>query len=138
MGRLRKFAVAAVAALVVVGGLAIPTASSAPIAYSPTPIAGWSTNGIVKAVLIIGDTAYAGGTFTQVQGPGGTPTLARSNLAAFDIHTGAIRAGITGATNGRVESMATDGTHLFIGGDFTTVNNLNQIRLGRASCRERV
>ena len=42
--------------------------------FSTTPIAGWSTNGIVRTVLIVGDTVYAGGDFTAVHGPGGTPT----------------------------------------------------------------
>ena len=123
-----RLAVAVCTILAVLGGWVVQ-GEAAPIAYSRTPIAGWSTNGIVKSVLIIGDTAYAGGTFTQVQAPGGSPTLARTNLAAFDIHTGAIRTGFTASTNGRVESMATDGTQLFIGGDFTTVNNVSRVRL---------
>ena len=63
-----------VAALLVVGALGLPSVGAAPVAFSPTPVAGWSTNGPVYAVLIVGDTVYAGGDFTQVRGPGGSPT----------------------------------------------------------------
>ena len=78
----------------VLAGLATP-ASAAPVGYSTTPLAGWSTNGTVWRVLVVGDTVYAGGEFTQVRGPGGSPTLNRTNFAAFDLATGAVRTGFT-------------------------------------------
>ena len=118
-----------IAALLVVGALGLPTVGAAPVAYSPTPVAGWSTNGPVYAVLIVGDTVYAGGNFTQVRGPGGSPTLARSYLAAFDIHTGAVRTGFSADTNGIVRALATDGTRLFVGGSFTTIKGVSRSRL---------
>ena len=49
-----------VAALTLVGTLGLPAAGAAPVAFSPTPVAGWSTNGTVKAVLVVGDTVYVG------------------------------------------------------------------------------
>ena len=83
------------AALVGVGALGLPAVGAAPVGFSTTPLAGWSTNGTVLAVLVVGDTVYAGGDFTQVRGPGGSPTMARSRLAAFDANTGAVRTGFT-------------------------------------------
>jgi trimeric autotransporter adhesin len=110
-------------------GLMPAVAQAAPIVFSQTPIAGWSTNGQVRKVLIVGNTVYAGGTFTQVTGPGGSPTLDRSNLAAFDIKTGNILTNFSADTNARVEALASDGSRLFVGGDFTTIKGVAKTRL---------
>ena len=83
----------------------------------------------MKAVLVVGNTVYAGGVFTSVQSTDGTQTLPRANLAAFDITTGAIRTGFSADTNGRVLSLASDGTHLFVGGDYTTIGGKARTRL---------
>ncbi len=116
-------------AALLVGASDLPTAGAAPVAFSPTPIAGWSTNGAVYAVLIVGDTVYAGGSFTQVRGPGGTPTASRLRLAAFDRRTGALRTGFSADTNGNVRALASDGTRLFVGGSFTTIKGVTRNRL---------
>jgi chitodextrinase len=129
VSKLGKLGVAFIAALTLVGVVGMPAAAPAPIVFSPTPIAGWSTNGIVKAVLVVGDTVYAGGTFTQVQSTDGTQTLARANLAAFDLHSGAVRTGFSADTNGRVLSLATDGARLFAGGDYTMIGGKSHTRL---------
>ncbi len=129
MRRLGRLGTVVLAAVVLVGAGSIPIASSAPVGFSPTPVAGWSTNGIVKAVLVVGDTVYAGGTFTQVQSSDLTQTLPRANLAAFDIRTGAIRSAFSADTDGRVLSLASDGAHLFVGGDYATISGKNRSRL---------
>lgn len=110
-------------------GAALP-ASGAPVQPSITPVAGWSTNGPVYATAIIGDTVYAGGSFTQVRGQGGSQTLARTNLAAFDRVTGAIRTGWSADTNGVVRALDTDGSRLYVGGSFTTLKGVTRQRLG--------
>ena len=51
--------------------------ADATVVYNPTPIAGWSTNGPVRVVKVVGDRVYAGGTFTQVRPPGGGAAVAR-------------------------------------------------------------
>jgi hypothetical protein len=126
---MRRVGGAVIAALVVIGGLSIPEAGAAPIRYQPAPVAGWSTNGTVKAVLVAGDTVYVGGQFTQVRGAGGSPTAARTNLAAFDRTSGALRTGFLSNTNGYVRQLATDGNKLFVGGSFTSIGNVNRSRL---------
>ena len=123
----RRLAVV-VAATVALGGLGV-LAGAAPIVFSTTPVAGWSTNGTVWAVRIVGDTVYAGGDFTTVRPPGGGPAIARSRLAAWDVRTGALRSGFSADANGRVESLASDGTKLFVGGDFTTIKGVSKSRL---------
>ena len=123
----RRLAVV-VAATVALGGLGV-LAGAAPIVFSTTPVAGWSTNGTVWAVRIVGDTVYAGGDFTTVRPPGSGPAIARSRLAAWDVKTGALRSGFSADANGRVESLASDGTKLFVGGDFTTIKGVSKSRL---------
>lgn len=124
---LRRTVSTAAAVVMCLGGATL--AAAAPVVFTPSPVAGWSTNGAVREVLIIGDTVYAGGDFTQVRGPGGTPVVDRARLAAWDIRTGALRTGFSADANGRVLSLATDGTKLFVGGDFTTIKGVSKTRL---------
>ena len=130
MRGLGKFCVAVLVALVVAAGLVTSDAGAVPVNYRPTPFVGWSTNAPVRTVLVVGDTVYAGGDFTTVTSPTGQ-TLTRGRLAAWDMKTGAIRTGFVADTNGRVESLATDGTSLFVGGDYTQIKGRNIARLSK-------
>src|SRR5581483_7975912 len=84
----RAFAVGVPAVALVVGLSALP----APAETATTPISSWGTakasNGRAQAVLAIvaGDdgTAYFGGAFTKLVGPGGSGSATRSHLAAVD------------------------------------------------------
>jgi hypothetical protein len=116
-----------VATLGAVSLLGIPSAAAAPVPFSSTPLAGWSTNGTVRAVVIVGDTVYAGGDFTQVRL--GNQTLNRARLAAWDARTGAIRAGFTADASSTVRALASDGNRLFVGGQFTTIKGVSRSRL---------
>ena len=84
-------------------------------------------DGAIKAFTRIGDTIYAGGTFTQVKEPGGA-TLARTNLFAFSASTGAIRS-FAPTIDGEVDALATDGSSLFVGGLFSNVNGSSAKRI---------
>ncbi len=136
--RSRAAYVRAVAALVVAGVVGVvssavlaPRADAATILYRATPLAGYQTNGIVRAVLVVGDTIYVGGTFTQVRGPNGTPVVGRVTLAAFDRASGVLRTGFSADTNNVVRSLATDGTALYVGGSFTTIRGLARSRIAK-------
>jgi hypothetical protein len=124
-GRRALIAVGAVVAVLASG---VP-ATAATVTTSTVPVKGWSTNGPVYATAIVGNTVYAGGSFTQVRSQGATQTVARTNLAAFDRTTGAVRTGFTANTNGVVRALDSDGTRLFVGGSFTTVNAVTRQRL---------
>ncbi|MDH2428940.1 hypothetical protein [Sphaerisporangium sp. TRM90804] len=54
----------------------------------------WQTDGVVLATKVVGDTVYVGGNFDNVRPPGvargGAGEVPRSNLAAFDVATGAL------------------------------------------------
>jgi hypothetical protein len=125
--RRARWALVVAAAVAVVGaGLA---AGAVPVTVTATPVAGWSTNGPVYATAIIGNTVYAGGSFTQVRSQGGGQTVTRTNLAAFDRATGAVRTGFAADANGIVRALTTDGTRLFVGGSFTTIGAQTRSRL---------
>lgn len=84
-------------------------------------------NGRVSAILRVGDTVYLGGSFTQLTNPDGT-TVARNYLAAIDANTGQVT-GWNPDANGNVRSVAlsSDGSRLYVGGDFTSVAALYAI-----------
>ena len=60
--------------------------------------------------------------------PDGLTTVTRRHLAAIDLTTGDLLPWAP-TTNGSVEAMVTDGTTLFLGGSFTTVNGVARPRL---------
>jgi hypothetical protein len=133
-GRIGRAALAVVVALV--GGVSLvhragpaEAAPPAPTYFASTPLASWRAEGVGWASLVVGDTLYVGGTFATVRSPDGATTVARANLAAFDLRTGALRAGFRADTNGDVRALASDGTHLFVGGAFSTVNGTSRLRL---------
>lgn len=75
----------------------------------------------VHAITRIGDTMYAGGDFTTVSSPDRNTEYARTNLMAFDASTGAVR-DLSIDLDGIVWGLATDGSRLWAGGEFSTVN----------------
>jgi hypothetical protein len=121
---------------------AIPAAPAAavnpaqPVVVSANP-ANWTPHvldGIVNAIVPVGNQIVAGGTFTQVKEPGGV-TLNRTNIFAFDATTGKINPDFAPALDGEVLSLATDGsgTSVFVGGSFATVNGQRNRRLVKLS-----
>lgn len=90
-------------------------------------------DGQVLAVAQVGNTAFVGGTFTQVQQAGSTAVLNRSYLFAVDTTTGSVLPGFQATVNGDVEAIAVapDGASVVIGGAFTTVNGVARRRIAR-------
>jgi Domain of unknown function (DUF5122) beta-propeller len=114
----------------------VPTVPSQPRLYSPTPLNGWGiskdTPGAfteyVDVVEIVGNTVYVGGDFANaVKGP---QTAPRANFMAVNITNGDLLPFLVN-TNGPVTAMTSDGTSLFIGGDFTSVNGVARTRLAK-------
>ena len=71
-----------------------------------------------------------GGSFTQVTptaGAGAGTTVNRSYLFAFDATTGALDTAFTPTVNGEVDAIVptADGTGVYVGGMFTTVNGVS-------------
>ena len=129
-------ALAAAAASAFVFGL-VPTSASGqleqPVVVNDNP-ADWTPHvidGRVNALVQIGDTMFAGGSFTQVTEPGSNQVIDQPYLFAFDAETGAIDNQFDPELNGQVEGLASspDGRSLIAGGGFTTVNGSQQDRL---------
>jgi len=69
----------------------------------------------------VGSTMYAGGKFQQVQNSGRNTTYSRSNMFAFNATTGTVSS-FAPSFNAPVWAIRADGSSLFVGGEFTSVN----------------
>src|SRR3954467_8858061 len=107
---------------------AVNIAQDSVVSANPADWTPWVNNGRVYALVTIGNTMYVGGTFTQVQEPNAS-TYPRQYLFAFDLTTGAISKTFKPELDGEVNTLATDGTNLFVGGTFSTVNGTPRPRL---------
>jgi PKD repeat protein len=95
----------------------------------PTP----QINGVVWDQVIVGNTVYIGGKFTSARPSGsaaGQNESARYNILSFNLTTGALLPWAPNL-NAQVRSMAAspDGTRLYVGGDFTSVNGSTRNRI---------
>jgi hypothetical protein len=99
---------------------AVPASAAGPDSQNPIP-GTWGVNGIARASVVIGNRVYVGGDFTAAVAPTGAQT-ARNKLAAFCLANGRLDTSFVpnlGATTvNRVNALATDGTNLFVGGEF--------------------
>ena len=109
---------------------AVPTAASASIGLgtvvsaNPANFTPNVASGAVYKFVQVGGTMYAGGAFSSVSTPAGVSpggTFARSNIVAFNASTGVISS-FAPSVNGEVWALASDGSSLWIGGTFTSVN----------------
>lgn len=83
-------------------------------------------SGAVYKFVQVGGTMYAGGSFSSVStAPGVSPggTFTRNNLVAFDPASGVIRSFAPNVA-GEVWALASNGTSLYVGGTFATVNGV--------------
>jgi hypothetical protein len=120
--RPRRLAGVAIAAALV---LLAATPASAAVAQQPEYLAqggtmSWGTNGRVWSMVRIGDFVYIGGNFTEAVRTDGK-TVPRTDLMSINVVTGALRRWRP-AVDGIVFALATDGTAIFAGGDFTSVD----------------
>ena len=116
-----------------VGVLAVPAHAVNPahdrvVSADPADWTPWVNNGRVYAIVRMGDTMYVGGTFTGVQEPNAS-SFPRPYLFAFDLATGSVSKTFKPALDGAVNTLATDGTSLFVGGTFGSVDGTPRSRL---------
>ena len=88
-------------------------------------------DGVVWAQTVVGNTVYAVGSFSTARPAGsasGVNTVTRSNALAYDLVTGQLNQSWAPQLNGQGMAVAAspDGSRIYIGGDFTSING--QIR----------
>jgi hypothetical protein len=112
----------------VVSGSLVMLAPQSAFALGLTPDQTWSVKGKVYSLAHLGGTVFAGGSFNRVTSPTGQKRTAL-NLAAFDQQTGAwipSFAPSVASTLGKVKvsalAVSNDGTTLYVGGQFDTVD----------------
>ena len=131
--RTRPGGVVVVAAIVVAVLVPLLTsnagASDEPAHWQQAPIASWRVDGRGYATAVVGDTLYVGGDFSTVRSPDGATVVARANLAAFDLDTGALRPAFSANTNGIVRTLVASGDQLVVGGSFTSIRGVPRGRL---------
>lgn len=77
---------------------------------------------VAYTIAQAGDQMVVGGRFSTVEDGARTTRLRRSNVFAFDADTGQISAGFAPAVDGSVWATVSDGTSVWIGGNFRQVN----------------
>jgi hypothetical protein len=82
-------------------------------------------NGSMRAFAQIGNTVFAGGSFSGVKAAGATAWSPANNLIAYDASTGALRTAFVPVLDGAVQTLAVspDGK-LIVGGSFGVVNGV--------------
>lgn len=107
-----------------------PPVQATIVSANPSDVTPHVQNGSVRAFAQIGNTVYAGGSFTGVKAAGATSWTPVTHLFAYDANTGALRTGFTPAFDNAVQTLAVspDGK-LIVGGNFGTVNGVSRKNL---------
>ena len=119
MRRLGKTRVAVAAALAVAGAMVVAPAAEAAV-VTQTPLVGYQPNNTVRDMIVVGNTAYIGGSFTALTSTNGATTVTRNHAAAIDMTTGNVLPWNPNVS-GTVYTILPAGNNVYLGGSFTTV-----------------
>lgn len=94
----------------------------------------WQLNGVVWSTVVVGNTAYVTGEFSQARPPGeavNSPlSIDAKNIFAFDVTTGnPVAFAHSLNAQGLVIRANAQGTRLYVGGDFTEVDGVARAHL---------
>jgi hypothetical protein len=119
--RSRRLVILVLAAAMAVVGLA---AAPAQAAYSVTSTPTWSPRGTVFAITVHGDRIYIAGSFTKLKNIATGQYVTRNRVAALDASSGNLISSFNPNVDGTVRAVevSADGSRVFLGGDFTSVN----------------
>jgi PKD repeat protein len=127
-------AVAAVATAPSASAAVPPVLNTTANQVSADPLPTVQINGVVWDQEIVGNRVYVVGNFSQARPAGSPPGVnetPRANVLAYDLATGELISGFVADTNAQVKTVtaAPDGSRIYIGGQFTTVNGTNRYRI---------
>jgi hypothetical protein len=104
---------------------ASPIAQATLVSQDPANFTPRVTTGTaIYKLLQVGSTMFAGGDFTQIQNSDRTATYNRTNLFSFNATTGAVTDLSVTFDRPSVWALVSDGSSLWVGGDFKTVNGV--------------
>jgi PKD repeat protein len=111
-----------------------PADPSTPVTVSADALPTVQIDGVAWSQAVVGNTVYVGGNFANARPAGaaaGTNLTARSNFLAYDLTTGQLITSFAPTFNAQVRTVVAspDGTRLYVGGDFTSVNGVSRSRI---------
>ena len=108
-------------------------AQAAIVSANPADFTPNVMDGKINAIVQVGQTVIAAGSFTKVQAAGSSTTINRSNIVAFNATTGAISTTFNPTVAGQVYDLepSVDGTSVYVVGTFTQVNGSASSRVAR-------
>lgn len=131
----RLWTTVAVSALTCLGLAAAPLAQADTVPSGTTPatvsadvLPTWQINGVVWSSVLVNNTVYVTGSFTKARPPGvsagGSGEVDALNIFAFDVTTGNRVTTFNHSLNaqGRTITASSDGSRVYVGGDFTAVD----------------
>jgi len=134
----RRGALGGVVACAVLAVTALPAGAAGNVPAT-APLDLWGVDGTANAVVVSGTTAYVGGSFGNAARFG--QLLPRQNVMALTLNTpkpsdslSPFRDATNPAAvniNGAVRALAVDATWLYLGGDFTAVDNVMRSHVAR-------
>ncbi|WP_168796473.1 PKD domain-containing protein [Arthrobacter echini] len=110
-----------------------PANPATPVTVSTDALPTAQINGVAWQQVIVGNTVYVAGKFTTARPAGATPntnTVTRNNILAYNLTTGALVTSFAPDLNGQALAIAAapDGSRIYVGGDFTSVNGISRLR----------
>lgn len=111
-----------------------PADPKTPITVAMDGLPTTQINGVAWHQVIIGNTVYVAGSFSNARPAGAAPgvnTVTRNNLLAYNLTTGALITSFAPNLNGQALAVAAspDGSRIYVGGSFTTVNGVSRNRI---------